>query len=120
LTRRAVTKELGPGGVQQYLKDQVIKHGGMYDHFTSPGKKGVPDLIITWPEFGWARIHFIETKTIGGKVKPWQEKDHKARRAMGAQVFVLWSKAAVDTYLQQYAPMTYNGERIYFDGDRRQ
>jgi hypothetical protein len=104
MTRPVVTKELGPGGVQRYLMDQVELHGGMSELFTSPGKRGVPDVINTWPEFGWARIHFVETKTIDGKVKPWQQRDHDRRRMMGAQVFVIWSKAGVDSYIKRFSP----------------
>lgn len=99
--RRSV-KELGKGGVQHHLKELIVAAGGMYDHFTSPGKKGVPDLIVTWPAYGWARIHFVETKTIGGELEPWQERDHEARRRMGAKVLVIWTKEQAERYVARY------------------
>jgi hypothetical protein len=102
MTKRVLVKELGKGGVQQYLKDQVELYGGIYDHFTSPGRKGVPDLIITWRAYGWARVHFVETKTIGGDVKSWQERDHNRRRNMGALVFVIWTKDQAERYVKTY------------------
>lgn len=100
--RRSDIKELGPGGVQQYLIEQVGLYGGRWDHFKSPGKIGVPDGIVTWPAHGWARIHFVETKTIGGKLEPWQERDHAERRALGCFVRVIWTKSMVDTYVREY------------------
>lgn len=106
--RRGEIKELGPGGVQEYLKEQVLLWGGMYDHFTSPGKRGVPDLIVTWPAWGWARVHFVETKTIGGHVEGPQQRDHKERKAFGCFVKVIWTKGMVDEYVRQHGtvPLT--------------
>lgn len=97
-SRRGPVKELGRGGVQEYLKEQVELHGGAWDHFSSPGKKGVPDLIITWPMHGWAKIDFVETKTIGGKLESWQDRDHKRRAKLGCHVVVIWDFGGVDRY----------------------
>lgn len=100
--KRGEVKELGPGGVQQYLIEQVVLHGGMAEHFTSPGKKFVPDLIITWPNYSFAAIHFVETKTIGGKLESGQVRDHERRRKLGAHVFTIWTKTQVDTYIREH------------------
>ena len=105
MTQRVAVRELGAGGVQQYLKDRATAAGGMVEHFTSPGKKGPPDLLIHWPEYAWARTHFIETKTIGGILKPWQERDHKQRRKIGLKVFVIWTKTEADRYVERYRPL---------------
>lgn len=106
--RTGEVPELGPNGVQQYLKDLVPLYGGMVEHFTSPGKKGVEDLIITWPASGWGRVHFVETKTIGGEVKPWQERVHAERRAFKVFTKVIWTKEMALEYCKQYgiAPRT--------------
>ncbi len=100
--KRGSVPELGKGSVQEHLFEQVEAHGGLCEHFSTPGKTGPPDCIITWPAYGFARIHFIETKTIGGKLESWQERDHKRRRKLGAFVKVLWTKNQVDSYVSEY------------------
>lgn len=82
--------------VEEYLRDQVIELGGLCEKFVSPGKRGVPDRIITWP---CGMIHFIETKAPGKKPDPCQDRDHAERRKRGAHVFVLDTKEKVDLYL---------------------
>jgi hypothetical protein len=103
-SKRGSILELGKGGVQQYLFEQVEAHNGMCEHFTSPGKVGVPDCIVTWPVFSFARIHFVETKTIGGKLETWQKRDHERREKLGCCVFVLWTKHQVDKYVERFDP----------------
>jgi hypothetical protein len=88
--------------VEQYFVAAVEAAGGMAEKFTSPGKKFVPDRIVTWPAYGWARVHFVELKTIGGKLESGQERDHARRRKLGAAVYVLWTHAQVDSYVGEY------------------
>lgn len=89
--------------IEDYFVDEITAHGGMTDKFTSPGKRGVPDRIVTWPAYGFARIHFVELKTIGGKLDSAQERDHARRRKLGVQVFVIWTHNQVDAYVERYA-----------------
>ena len=102
--KRGATNELGKGGVQAYLFEQVELHGGMCEHFKSPGKAGVPDCIVTWPAFGFARVHFVETKTIGGELSEGQKRDHARRKKLNCHTFVIWTKAQVDDYVQRFRP----------------
>ncbi len=102
--KRGSIKELGKGGVQAYLFEQVALHGGMCEHFKSPSKVGVPDCIVMWPAFGFARVHFVETKTIGGELSSAQDRDHKRRRKLGCHVFVIWMKNQVDEYVNRFSP----------------
>ncbi len=94
--------------VEKYLVDQVKKHGGVAEKFKSPGRKNVPDRIVSWPgglPYDYAAgIHFVELKTLTGKLTVGQKRDHERRRRLGFKVFVLRSKADVDTYVQAYAP----------------
>lgn len=113
--KRGSVPELGKGGVQEYLFEQVELHGGMCEHFKSPGKVGVPDCIVTWPAYGFARIHFVETKTIGGELSSAQERDHARRRKRGASIFVLWTKKQIDEYMGRFKPLYINNVPIYFD-----
>ncbi len=89
--------------VEKYLVEEVERCGGMIEKFTSPGKRGVPDRIITWIAYGFARIHFVELKTIGGKLDPCQVRDHARRRKLGCHVFVIWTKNQVDDYINRFA-----------------
>lgn len=109
-------KDLPPGdtgnnmletSIEKYLVEQVEKHGGMAEKFTSPGRRFVPDRIVTWPVPGtycYARIHFVELKTKGGVLSAGQLRDHARRRTMGSPVVVLWTKKQIDEYILEYAP----------------
>jgi hypothetical protein len=99
--RRRKVKELGRHGVQAYMIERVEDCGGKAEHFVTPGKVGPPDLIISWPG---AIVHFAETKTIGGRLEPWQKRDHDRRRAMGFLVVVPWNHDQVDDYISEHAP----------------
>lgn len=88
--------------IEAYFVEQVERSGGMCEKFTSPGKKYVPDRIVTWPAYGFARIHFVELKTIGGKLEPGQERDHARRRKLGCRVEVLWTRWQVDEYVLRF------------------
>lgn len=84
-------------GVEEYLVAGVEMLGGMCEKFVTPGKKGPPDRLVTWPG---GVIHFVETKRPkGGKLASWQERDHKRRTKLGCKVFCLWTKGAVRAYL---------------------
>lgn len=100
--RRCSTPELGRGGVQEYLREQITLYGGMSEHFKSPGKTGVEDLIVTWPAAGWARIHFVETKTIGGVLSKRQQIVQAERRAYGAFTKNIWTKELALDYCKRY------------------
>ena len=103
--RRGAVKEVGPGGVQEYFDEQVALWGGLTDVFDKgPGAKGRPDRVVTWPAAGWARVHFVECKTIGGDLFPWQKRDHARRRKLGCYVRVIWTKADVDSYVREFCP----------------
>ena len=90
--------------VEKYLIEQVELHGGMCEKFTSPGKKGVPDRIVIWPAYGFARIHFIELKAPLGELEDWQIRDHERRRRFGAYVQVIWTKSQIDIYVERFKP----------------
>ena len=88
--------------IEKYFVEEVEKRGAICEKFASPGKRGVPDRIVTWPAYGFARIHFVELKTIGGNLEPWQERDHARRKRLGCRVEVLWTKAQVDEYVKRF------------------
>lgn len=79
--------------VEQYLVRRIKRLGGTAEKFTSPGRRSVPDRLVTLPG---GRIVFVELKRPGAKPTTNQAKDHERRRAMGCEVMVLDSKEAVD------------------------
>jgi hypothetical protein len=89
--------------VESYFVKQVELHSGLCEKFDPRGAKGRPDRVVTWPAYGFARIHFVELKTIGGKLESWQLRDHARRRKLGCHVFVLWTKTQVDEYVNRFA-----------------
>ena len=118
LTTDGTVGVVATGAMEDYLFEQVETHGGMCEHFKSPGKAGVPDCIVTWPAYGFARVHFIETKTIGGELSEVQKRDHARRRKLGCHVFVLWTKQQIDEYVQRFKPqepLIYQGVEIIWD-----
>lgn len=96
--------------VERALVEGVTALGGTCEKFTTPGKRGPPDRLISWPQqnFGslsdvWNRrmgVEFAETKAPDGVLKSWQARDHKRRRAMGYRVWVLWNLDEVEAYLR--------------------
>lgn len=87
--------------LERYFVEQVEKHGGMAEKFTSPGRRFVPDRIVSWP---WFKVHFVELKAPDGKLSPGQKRDHERRYKSGQSVFVLWTKEHIDSYIRICSP----------------
>lgn len=96
--------------IQRHLIVGIATLNGCAEKFTSPGKRFVPDLLVTW---GWQNSNaiewsdgcapmteFIETKAPGGKPTPGQLRDHTRRRAMGFEVHVIGSIEQAEEYLR--------------------
>ncbi len=110
--------------IQRHLIVGIAALGGCAEKFTSPGKRFVPDLLVTWPVSVIAHnyshisymqpahgepIHrasthaeFIETKSyfVGGRLSPGQLRDHARRREMGYAVWVIWTMEQAEHYLR--------------------
>jgi len=72
--------------IENRLVRGVKRLCGMCEKFTSPGRRSVPDRLITLP--GGAVI-FVECKRPGGKPTANQTRDHERRRRLGAEVYVV-------------------------------
>ena len=72
--------------VEQTLIRKVKKLGGICEKFTSPGRRSVPDRIVTLPN---GRVIFIELKSPGKKPTRAQALDHGRRRSLGCDVRVI-------------------------------
>lgn len=83
--------------VETYLHREVSKRGGTSFKWTSPGRVGVPDRIVVWP---MGMIHFVEVKTLDGKLSAAQSRCIQHLRDLGAPTFVVYGKEGVDSYLE--------------------
>lgn len=72
--------------VEATLVRRVKALGGLCEKLTSPGRRSVPDRIITMPG---GQIIFVELKRPGGKPTDAQLKDHAKRRELGCDVRVI-------------------------------
>ena len=81
--------------IEQALCRKVKSMGGLCDKFTSPGKRSVPDRLVTLPD---GRIIFVELKAPTKKPTLLQQRDHDIRRALGCDVRVIDNLEAVDAF----------------------
>lgn len=72
--------------IEKALIKKVFALGGLCEKFTSPGKRSVPDRIVTLPG---NRIIFVELKAPGKTPTELQQRDHAKRRALGCDVRVI-------------------------------
>ena len=86
--------------VEKRLKRGVEALGGLCEKFVSPGKRSVPDRLVSLPG---GRIVFVELKAPGKEPTPLQEKDHKRRRTLGFDVRVIDTVEKVDEFLEEIA-----------------
>lgn len=77
--------------IERALCKRVKELGGMCEKFTSPGKRSVPDRLVTLP--GPCYV-FVELKAPGKKPTELQRKDHWRRRCLGCDVRVIDSMEA--------------------------
>lgn len=87
--------------IEAYLQEQVISHGGLCYLVAPRGVKGPPDTVVVWPRDGWAQIHLIEVKTIGGGLEEAQVLFHAALAMVNCDVRVFWTEAQVDRYAEE-------------------
>ena len=72
--------------IEAALVKRVKELGGTCEKFTSPGRRSVPDRIVTLPG---GRIVFVEVKAPGKEPTELQDRDHERRRLMGCEVVVI-------------------------------
>ena len=72
--------------VEQALRREVKKRGGMAVKFVSPGLDGVPDRLLL---FKGGVSAFVELKAPGKKMRPLQLKRKKQLEQLGFQVYCI-------------------------------
>jgi hypothetical protein len=83
--------------VEKYLVEQVTAYGGLCEKFVSPGRRDVPDRLVTWLH---GCMDFIELKAPGKKPRAGQLRDHRDRAARGVRVLVIDDRKGVDDYIR--------------------
>lgn len=83
--------------IENRLVQQCRKRGWKAEKFTSPGRRSVPDRIVTK---NGGSVFFVEAKRPGEKPTPNQRKDHEARRAMGSRVYVVDTFESITSVLE--------------------
>ena len=72
--------------IEQRLRDEVKRRGGLALKFVSPGFAGVPDRLVLMPD---GNVGFVEVKAPGEVPRAIQVSVHKRLRRLGFKVFVL-------------------------------
>ncbi|HWQ98907.1 MAG TPA: VRR-NUC domain-containing protein [Clostridia bacterium] len=83
--------------IEERLRDEVKRLGGVAFKFVSPGNDGVPDRLVCLPG---GRIAFIELKAPGKKPTPLQIRQMGRLQELGQMAFVIDSIEAVDEYIR--------------------
>lgn len=90
--------------VEEHLTDRVEELGGMCEKFVSPGRRGPPDRLITWPlelqSWFTPAMELVELKRPGETLDEHQVRDHAKRIRRGVMVTVLDSIMAVDMWIK--------------------
>lgn len=82
--------------IENYLRDEVKKFGGIAYKFTSPSRRSVPDRLVLVPG---GQVCFVELKATGKKPSEAQLREHKRLEDMGHPTFVIDSKGGVDEFI---------------------
>ena len=81
--------------IEMALVYRVKALGGTCEKFVSPGRRSVPDRLVTLPG---GKIFFVELKAPGNKPTGAQQRDHERRRALGCEVRVIDNMGDVDAF----------------------
>lgn len=82
--------------VEGYLVREVMRRGGICLKFIPDDVPGMPDRMVLLPG---GRLVWVETKRSDGKVRKLQEYQHMRLKKLGQEVWVVYTKEAVDNML---------------------
>ncbi|MCY7142885.1 VRR-NUC domain-containing protein [Streptococcus gordonii] len=82
--------------IEEKLRIESQKRGGLAMKFASPGLVGVPDRIVALPQ---GKIGFVELKAPGEKPKKIQVRRMEQLRKLGFLVYVLDDKEKIGEIL---------------------
>ncbi len=82
--------------VEAYLVARMKMISGKAYKWVSPGNCGVPDRLCVFPD---GRVEMVELKGRGGALTPTQRKRFPELLRMDRRVWVLWSRADVNDFM---------------------
>ncbi len=83
--------------IEANIRREIMKMGGMFLKFVSPGNDGVPDRIAIFPD---GRIIFVELKTQHGKLSQIQAYQIDRLLNLNQQVCVVYGKYGAEIFLK--------------------
>ena len=94
--------------VEAYLVAQVEARGALTRKLKWVGRRGAADRLVVWPgdkrdEYSpdaLCSVEFVEVKRRGEVPEDLQEREINRLRALGAAVFIVDSREAVDAYVK--------------------
>jgi hypothetical protein len=84
--------------VEKYLTKRATLLGGEVRKVKFLGREGAPDRLVMFPN---AISVWVETKSLTGKLRPSQEREHERLRSMGQRVEVIRTEHAVDCLIDE-------------------
>ncbi len=98
--------------IEEKLRLESQKRGGLAMKFVSPGLVGVPDRIVILPQ---SRLGFVELKAPGEKPRKIQVRRMEQLRKLGFLVYVLDDKEKIGEILDdiQGASLSRGGDSVY-------
>ena len=81
--------------IERELKDRIEDAGGACLKWASPGNRGVPDRIVIFQ----GKVHFVELKRPGQKLRPLQEFQKREFQRLGVDVEVIDSLRGVEEFV---------------------
>ena len=82
--------------IEEKLRIEIKKMGGLAYKFVSPGNIGVPDRIVILPT---GKVWFVELKTENGRLTPSQSHQIDRLMKLGGNVCVLYGNDEVNRFL---------------------
>lgn len=83
-------------GLEQRLKREVERRGGLARKLITPGAGGAQDRLILMPG---GRVWFVELKAPGRRPRPLQVHRANELRALGFQVRIISTVGELDEFL---------------------
>ena len=98
--------------IEEKLRVESQKRGGLSMKFVSPGLVGVPDRIVVLPQ---GRLGFVELKAPGEEPRKIQLRRMEQLRKLGFLVYVLDDKEKIGEILDdiQGASLSRGGDSIH-------
>lgn len=84
--------------IEHYFKNKVAAAGAMTEKHVSPGKRGVPDQLVTWPN-GWMELVELKRPAPDSEAASHQIRDHERRAFCGVTVALLYTPEDVDAFV---------------------